>query len=129
MTSKNDEELIGDEISYLNIIGALMYLVNSILLDICFAVSLLARCSSSPTKTHENDVKHIFKYFWGIIDMRLFYSNEFKPQIIDNANVEYLFDWHKTWSKTCYFFTYEGKTIFWRSIKQTLAVISANHAK
>ena len=38
-----DEELLGTEVPYLSAIGALMYLANSTLPDIAFAVNLLAR--------------------------------------------------------------------------------------
>ena len=72
----NDEELISDETPYLSAIGALMYLANKTLPDICFAVSLLARFSSSPTKRHWNGVKHIFRYLQGTIALGLFYSYE-----------------------------------------------------
>ncbi|XP_070014474.1 secreted RxLR effector protein 161-like [Nicotiana sylvestris] len=49
---ENDEELVGDETPYLSAIGALMYLANNTRPDIAFAVSLLARLSSSPTRRH-----------------------------------------------------------------------------
>lgn len=80
---KNDEELLGDETPYLSAIEALMYLANSTRPDICFAVSLLARFSSSPTKRHWNGVKHILRYLRGTMNMDLFYSNESKSELID----------------------------------------------
>ena len=45
-----DEELLSPEILDLSAIGALMYLTNSIWPNIAFAVNLLARFRSSPTK-------------------------------------------------------------------------------
>ena len=41
------EELLGSEVSYLSVIGALMYLANYTCLDIAFSVNLLARNQSS----------------------------------------------------------------------------------
>ena len=73
---ENDEELLGDETPYLSAIGALMYFANYTRPDICFAVRLLTRFSSSPTKRHWNGVKHILRYFRGTMDMSLFNSNE-----------------------------------------------------
>ena len=55
-----------------------MYLVNNTRPDIAFAVNLLARFSSTPTKRHWNGVKHIFRYLRETHDMGLFYSNESK---------------------------------------------------
>ena len=48
--NKEDEVILGSEIPYLSAIGALMYFTNCTRLDIIFAVNLLARFNSSPTK-------------------------------------------------------------------------------
>ena len=56
---EKDEELLFDETPYLIAVGALMYLANNTRPDIYFAVSLLARFSSSPTRRHWNGVKHV----------------------------------------------------------------------
>ena len=50
---EKDEELLGNETSYLSAIRVLMHLTNNTRPDICFAVNLLARFNSSPTKGHE----------------------------------------------------------------------------
>ena len=55
-----DEEILGPEVSYLNAIGALMYLAQCARPDIAFAVNLLAHYSSKPTRRHWNGIKHIF---------------------------------------------------------------------
>ena len=47
-----DEELLGTEVPYLSVIGALMYVANCTRPDIAFAVNLLARHSAAPTKCH-----------------------------------------------------------------------------
>jgi hypothetical protein len=46
------EEILGPHYPYLSLIGALMYLANSTRPDNAFAVNLLARYSSAPTKRH-----------------------------------------------------------------------------
>lgn len=46
---EEDEEVLGPEVSYLSVIGALMYLTNNTRLDITFAVNLLSRYSIAPT--------------------------------------------------------------------------------
>ena len=56
------EELIGLEVPYLSVIGALMYLTNCTCLDITFSVNLLAKYNSVPTQRHYNDIKHILRY-------------------------------------------------------------------
>lgn len=59
---EEDEDVLGLETPYLSAIGALMYLTNCTRPNISFAVNLLARFSSSPTKRHWNGIKHIFQY-------------------------------------------------------------------
>ena len=67
------EELLGPEIQYLSVIGALMYLATCTRLDIVFPVNLLAKYSSAPTLRHWNGIKHILQYLKGTSDMGLFY--------------------------------------------------------
>ena len=49
---EENEDILGPEVPYLSAIGALMYLANNSRPDISFAVNLLARYSSSPTRRH-----------------------------------------------------------------------------
>ena len=56
------KELLGLEVPYLNVIGALMYLANCTRPCIAFSVNLLVRYSSIPTQRHWNDIKHILHY-------------------------------------------------------------------
>ena len=67
------EKLLGLEVPYLSIIGALMYLANCTLLDIAFYVNLLVRYSFALTQRHYNGIKHILRYLQGTIDLSLFY--------------------------------------------------------
>jgi hypothetical protein len=50
LSLKEDEEILGPKVSYLNVIEALMYLANCTRLDIAFAINLLTRYSSTPIK-------------------------------------------------------------------------------
>lgn len=56
----------------ISVIGALMYLVNAIRLDIAFSVNLLTRHNSSPAKSHRNEIKYILRYLKRTIVMNLF---------------------------------------------------------
>ena len=46
------EGLLGPEVSYLSVIGALMYLTNCTHPDDAFSINLLARYSSASTQRH-----------------------------------------------------------------------------
>ena len=61
---ENDDELLGDETPYLSAIETLMYLANNTRPNIYFAISLLARFSSSLQRDigmESNMYSHIFK--------------------------------------------------------------------
>ncbi|XP_059627289.1 secreted RxLR effector protein 161-like [Cornus florida] len=76
-------------------------------------VNLLARYNSAPTRRHWNGVKHIMRYLRGMTDMRLFYSRQLKPQLIEYADAGYLSDPHTARSQTGYLFTCGGTAISW----------------
>ena len=123
------EELLGPEVPYLSVIGALMYLANCTRPDIAFSVNLLARYSSAPTRRHWKGIQHILRYLSGTTDMGLFYSNKSKEKLLGYADVGYLSDPHKARSQTGYVFNYNGTAISWRSVKQTMVATSSNHSE
>ena len=125
----NDEEILGPEVPYLSAVGALLYLASHTRPDISFSVNLLARFSSCPTLRHWNGIKHIFRYLQGTRDKGLFFSNTSKEALIGFADAGYLSDPHVARSQTGYVFTYGGTAISWRSMKQTIAATSSNHAE
>jgi hypothetical protein len=67
------EEILGHEFPYLSLIGALMYLANSIRSNIAFAVNLLARYSAAPIKYHWIGSKQILRYLNGTKELELFF--------------------------------------------------------
>ena len=75
------EELLGHEVPYLSVIGAIMYHAICTRSYIAFSVNLLARHSSAQTQRRWNGIKHILSYFQRIADMSLFYSKESKQQL------------------------------------------------
>ena len=121
------EELLGFEVPYLSVIGALIYLANCTRPDITFSVNLLARYNSALTQRHWNDIKHILRYLQGTTNMSLFYSNESKQQLSEYANAGYLSDPHKVISQMGYVFNCNGIAISWRSFTQTMVATSSNH--
>ncbi|GKD04918.1 retrotransposon protein, putative, unclassified [Tanacetum coccineum] len=65
-----------DAMKYRSRIGALMYLTSSIL-DIVHATYLCARYQAKPTEKHLKEVKRIFRYLWGTVNMGLWYTKDF----------------------------------------------------
>ena len=125
---ESDEDILGLKVPYLNTIGALMYLAQCTRPDITFAVNLLARFSSEPTRRHWNEIKHIFRYLRGTIDLGLYYSKESTTSgLVGYFDAGYRSNPHKARSQTDYLFCYNGTAISWRSKKQSLVATSSNH--
>jgi hypothetical protein len=89
---REGEEILGPQVPYLSVIGALMYLANNTRSDIEFAANLLARHSASPTKRHWVGVKSILRYLNGTRDLGLFYSRNQDPVLLGYAYASYLSD-------------------------------------
>ena len=126
---KKNEEVLGPEVPYLSAIGALMYLAGHTRPNISFAVNLLSRFSSYPTQRHWNGIKHILRYLQGTKDLGLMFTNKSKEDLVGFADAGYLSDPHYARSQTGYVFTHGGTAISWRSMKQTMAATSSNHAE
>jgi hypothetical protein len=125
-----DEKILGPEVPYLNAIGALLYLAQCTRPDIAFAVNVLARFSSEPTRRHWNGIKHILRYLSGTKDLGLLYSkSRGSVGLVGYADAGYLSDPHKARSQTGYVFTCSETAISWRSTKQTLVATSSNHSE
>nr|GEX56824.1 hypothetical protein [Tanacetum cinerariifolium] len=75
---KRDLEQIGtlvDATKYRSMIGALMYLTSS-RPDIVHTTCVCARYQAHPTEKHLKEVKRIFHYLWGTINMGLWYMKD-----------------------------------------------------
>jgi hypothetical protein len=96
----DEEQILGPEFPYLSTVGALMYLANNTRSDIAFAVNLLARHNSTPTKRHWVGIKNIFRYLNGTKDLGLFYKKNNDPSLIGYTDAGYLSDPHNGISQT-----------------------------
>nr|GEV77876.1 hypothetical protein [Tanacetum cinerariifolium] len=76
-----------DATKYHSMIGALMYLTSS-RPDIVHATSLCAWYQAKPTEKYLKEVKRIFHYLWGTVNMDLWYTKDFgfEPTRFSDAN-------------------------------------------
>ena len=84
------EKMLGLEIPYLSVIGALMYLANCTRPDIAFVVNLLARHSADPTRRHWTRAKCILRYLNGTKNLGLFFKRNHDPNMIGYTDAGYL---------------------------------------
>ena len=61
--------------------------------------------------------------------MGLYFTNSSKTNLVGYADEGYRSDPHIGRSQTGYVFTHGGTAISWRSVKQTIAATSSNHAE
>jgi hypothetical protein len=66
-----------------------MYLASNTQPDIAFAVNLLARYCSIPTKRHWVVIKNIFQYLNDTKDLGLFYKRNDDPSLIGYTDACY----------------------------------------
>lgn len=62
------------ESQYAQILGSLMYLMNSTRPDIAYAVGRLSRYTQNPNKDHWIALERVVKYLKGTIDYRVKYG-------------------------------------------------------
>ncbi|GJT94161.1 retrovirus-related pol polyprotein from transposon TNT 1-94 [Tanacetum coccineum] len=77
-----------DATKYHSMIGALMYLTSS-RLDIVHATYLCARYQAKPTEKHLKEVKRIFRYHWGTVNMGLWYTNDSGFELTGFSDADY----------------------------------------
>jgi hypothetical protein len=118
-----------DQVPYLSVVGALMYLVNGTMPNIAFAVNLQARYSANATRRHWVSFKTILIYLKGSEDLDLFFPKNQDQTLAGYTNIGYLSDTHNARSQTGYAFLCDGTTVSWRSCKQTLVETSTNHSE
>nr|GEW33964.1 retrovirus-related Pol polyprotein from transposon TNT 1-94 [Tanacetum cinerariifolium] len=112
-----------DATKYRSMIGALMYLTSS-RLDIIHATCLCARYQAQPTEKHLKEVKRIFRYLRGTINMGLWYTKDSGFELTGLSDADYAGckDTFKSTSGGAQFLG--GKLVSWSSKKQDCTSLS-----
>jgi hypothetical protein len=112
-----------DPTLYKQLIGSLMYLVNT-RPNICYAVSGFSQFMSQPRQTHWISTKHVLRYICGIVGRGMRYTSSINMRLQGYTD----FDWagnavdRKSTSGCC--FTLESAMVSWCSKKQTFVALS-----
>ncbi|GJT76576.1 retrovirus-related pol polyprotein from transposon TNT 1-94 [Tanacetum coccineum] len=128
---KLDVDLSGepvDQSDYRSKIGSLMYLTSS-RPDLVQAVCYCARYQARPTQKHLKEVKRIFKYLKGTINMGLWYPKDsgFKLTAFSDADHAGCLDTRKSTSGGIHFLG--DKLVSWMSKKQNCTAMSSAEAE
>jgi hypothetical protein len=122
LLSDSSSDLV-DPTMYIQLIGSLMYLVNT-MPNICFAVNALSQYMVEPRHVHWIAVKHVLKYLRGTIGYRLRYVSDGEMKLQGYTDSDWVWstmDWKST-SGCC--FSLVSCVISWLSMKQTLVALS-----
>ncbi|GJY70627.1 retrovirus-related pol polyprotein from transposon TNT 1-94 [Tanacetum coccineum] len=128
---KLDVDLSGeplDQSDYHSKIGSLMYLTSS-RPDLVQAVCYCARYQARPTQKHLKEVKRIFKYLKGTINMGLWYPKDsgFELTAFSDADHAGCLDTRKSTSGGIQFLG--DKLVSWMSKKQNCSAMSSAEAE
>nr|GEZ91792.1 hypothetical protein [Tanacetum cinerariifolium] len=128
---KLDTDLSGnpvDQTDYRSKIGSLMYLTSS-RPDIVQAVCFCARYQSRPTEKHLKEVKRVFKYLRGTVNMGLWYPKDssFELTVFSDADHAGCIDSRKSTSGGIQFLG--DKLVSWMSKKQNCIAMSLAEAE
>nr|GEU61005.1 copia protein [Tanacetum cinerariifolium] len=117
-----------DATKYRSMIGALMYLMSS-RPDIVHATCLCARYQAKPTKKHLKEVKRIFHYLWGTVNMGLWYTKDSGFELTGFSDADYAGckDTFKSTSGGAQFLS--EKLVSWSSKKQDCTALSTAESK
>ncbi|GJV03045.1 retrovirus-related pol polyprotein from transposon TNT 1-94 [Tanacetum coccineum] len=129
--NKLDKDLQGtpvDAILYCGMIRSLMYLTSS-RPDLISVVCLYAQYQAKHTKKHLNEVKRIFRYLKGTINMGLWYLNDTDMSLTAYSDVDHAGcrDTRRSTSESAQFLG--DKLVSWSSKKQKSTVISSTKAE
>ena len=114
-------------VPYREAIGALMYLCIATRPDIAYAVTLLARFSNSPGRTHWEAVKQIFRYLVGTKHMALTYGMT-SGGLIGYTDADGMSQPDRR-AISGYAFLYNGGAVSWSSKHQELVALSTTEAE
>ncbi|GKB78512.1 retrovirus-related pol polyprotein from transposon TNT 1-94 [Tanacetum coccineum] len=117
-----------DATKYRSMIGALMYLTSS-RPDIVHATCLCARYQAKPTEKHLKEVKRIFRYLQGTVNMGLWYTKDSGFELTGFSDADYA-GCKDTFKSTSGGTQFLGeKLVGWSSKKQDCTALSTAEAE
>lgn len=130
LEEQEEEDALDDSnFPYRQAVGSLSYLMVATRPDICYAVGVVSRHLDNPRKLDVKNVKRIFRYLKGTIDMRLIFKKSGKDNILlGYSDADYGGDSTTGHSTSGMIFFFSGP-IMWKSKKQNSVAISSTEAE
>ena len=119
-------------VSYLTIIGSLMYAMLGTRLDLAFAVGLLSCFSAAPTSAHWEAAKRTLRYLQATKDMELVYDGSDVAIDMDfhgYSDADWSSDLDTSRSTSGYIFISNRAAISWASKRQSMVALSSTESE
>ncbi|KAG7300019.1 hypothetical protein JYU34_017061 [Plutella xylostella] len=125
--AKSDDEVRTD-IPYHEAVGCLLYLSQGTRPDITYAVNMLSRFNSKPTKEHWIALKRVLRYLKGTSNMKLTYKKN-EENIVGYCDADWASNIEDRRSCTGHVFLFQGAAISWASKRQLTVALSSTEAE
>ncbi|XP_073132799.1 secreted RxLR effector protein 161-like [Henckelia pumila] len=118
-------------IPYSNAVGSIMYMMISTRPDISYALGLVSRFMSKPSREHWQAVRWLLRYLRGSIKLKLKYSRDTTNtcEVNGYCDSDYAGDLDKRRSASGYVFTIGGNVVSWKSHLQNVVALSTTEAE
>ena len=113
-----------DATVYRQLVGSLMYLVNT-RLGICYAVNQLSQVMIKPTKLFWKEGKHVLRYLWGKTKYGLRYSQMYEVMFHGFTDADWAGSPTDRKSTSGGIFSIRSTTVSWYSRKQRSVALSS----
>jgi hypothetical protein len=117
-----------DSSLYRQLIGSLMYLVNT-RPDICFVVNTLSQFQVEPRHEHWIAAKHILRYLCGTLNYGLRYASNNDVQMHGFTDLDWARSAKDRKSTSCICFSLGSAMVSWASRKQKFVALSIAKAE
>ena len=119
-----------DEVPYSNAVGSIMYAMISTRPDLAFAVGLVSRFMSNPSKEHWQAVQWILRYLVATQDVGLVFKKGPGKFVVKGfSDSDFGGDLDRRRSTTGYVFMVGGNTVSWKSGLQPVVGLSTTEAE
>ncbi|XP_039307881.1 secreted RxLR effector protein 161-like [Solenopsis invicta] len=124
------EKLITDK-PFKELIGCLMYLMNTSRPDLSLSVNKLSRFQRCPTESLWKGVKRILRYLQSTVDLALLYpkNSKLKEQLVGFADADWAGDTFDRKSTSGFMVKLFGATVTWTTRKQNTVALSSTEAE
>jgi hypothetical protein len=122
----------GREVSYLTVIGSLMYAMLGTRPDLAFTVGVLSRFSAAPTVAHWEAAKRTLRYLKATKDLELVYDGSDVSLDMDfhgYSDADWSGDPDTSRSTSGYVFIANRGAISWASKRQTMVALSSTESE